>query len=94
MKGIYIKGMKMPSLGQKIEVTTDFNDEVIYARFEEDDDNWHEIIPVDELRPTIKGKWNYIFTHQNGEKRFSCSICNTICNAKYDYCPHCGNPMR
>ena len=40
------------------------------------------------------GKWNYCFTHQNGEKRYSCSECNGLSDAEYEYCPHCGARMR
>lgn len=40
------------------------------------------------------GEWNYCFTHQNGERRYSCSECNELSNAEYKYCPHCGAKMK
>ena len=46
-----------------------------------------------ELDTSRERLWIFLYKHKNGEKRYSCPVCNSLSDAPYKHCPFCGTPM-
>lgn len=52
-------------------------------------------IPAADVRPVVRGKWEYEWKPMLGETLpFKCSVCGKWARTSYDYCPYCGADMR
>lgn len=47
--------------------------------------------PTIEARPVVRGEWKQSIL---ADDFFRCSVCSSVWNRKFEFCPHCGADMR